>query len=93
LAKVEETTLAMLEKFIFYRMSASQQVNYLRKKGIVLGTRAKEGRKIYIYMLKDLFIEVVYHNDNADGDAEKVSILKGLDSLNSYLESEFKATF
>ena len=74
-------------------MTARQQVNYLRKKGIILGTRTKEGRKIHIYMLKDLFIEVLYQNDNADLEAEKVSILEGLDNLNSYLEKEFRASF
>ena len=83
----------MFEKFIFNRMTARQQVNYLRKKGIMLGTRTKEGRKIYIYMLKDLFIEVLYQSDNADLEAEKVSILEGLDNLNSYLEKEFRASF
>ncbi len=83
----------MFEKFIFHRMSARQQVNYLKKKGIILGTRAKEGRKIYIYMLKDLFIEVLYQNDDADNEPEKVSTLEGLDNLNSYLEKEFRASF
>ena len=74
-------------------MTARQQVNYLRKKGIILGTRTKEGRKIHIYMLKDLFIEVLYQNDNADLEAEKVSILEGLDNLNSYLDKEFRESF
>jgi hypothetical protein len=93
LAAVTETAARMFEKFIFNRMTARQQVNYLRKKGIILGTRTKEGRKIHIYMLKDLFIEVLYQNDNADLEAEKVSILEGLDNLNSYLEKEFRASF
>ena len=83
----------MFEKFIFNRMSTRQQISYLRKKGIVLGTRAKDGRKVYIYMLKDLFIEVLYQNDNADQDAEKIRILEGLDNLNRYLEKEFRASF
>lgn len=93
LASVSPNLTQMLEKFIFNRMSARQQVNYLKKKGVILGTRVKDGRRMYIYMLRDLFIEVLYENDNTDREAEKVSILEGLDNLNRYLEKEFKASF
>ncbi|HYF70756.1 MAG TPA: hypothetical protein VD884_21625 [Ohtaekwangia sp.] len=74
-------------------MSLQKQARYLKKKGIMLGTRLKEGRKIYIYMLGDLFVEIVYRNDNVDEEAEQINILRGLENLNDYLEKEFKATF
>lgn len=83
----------MFTTFFFKRMNLRQQVRMLRRKGIVLGTRVKDGRKIYIYMMKDIFAEVLYKNDNTDEDAEKISILCGLDNLNNYLENEFRATF
>lgn len=83
----------MFTAFFFKRMNLRQQVRMLRRKGIVLGTRVKDGRKIYIYMMKDIFAEVLYKNDNTDEDAEKISILRGLDNLNNYLENEFRATF
>ncbi|WP_276367082.1 hypothetical protein [Chryseolinea sp. H1M3-3] len=83
----------MLLRFFFSRLSLEKQVSYLKRKGIALGTRLKGGRKIYIYMLSDLFIEVLYKNDNADETPEKLSMLRGLNSLNEYLEKEFKTSF
>jgi len=70
-----------------------KQVSYLKKKGIALGTRLKGGRKIYIYMLSDLFVEVFYRNDNSEDTPEKLNVLKGLNSLNEYLEKEFRTSF
>jgi Zn-dependent peptidase ImmA (M78 family) len=83
----------MFLRFFFSRMSLQKQARYLKKKGIMLGTRIKEGRKVYIYMLSDLFAEVIFLNDNIDDEAEQLNILHGLDNLNDYLEKEFKATF
>lgn len=59
----------------------------------MLGTRMKEGRKIYIYMLRELFVEVVYKNDNTEEMPERLNMLTGLKNLNSYLEKEFKTSF
>ena len=83
----------MILRFFFKHLSITKQVLYLRKKGILLGTRLKDGRKIYIYMFRDLFIEVLYINDDASEAPEKVYLLNGLKNLNSYLEKEFKTTF
>ena len=83
----------MILRFFFSRLSIEKQVSYLKKKGIALGTRLKGGRKIYIYMLSDLFVEVLYKNDNADEAPEKLNMLRGLNSLNEYLENEFKTSF
>jgi hypothetical protein len=74
-------------------MSTIKQGRYLKKKAVVLGTRIKENRRIYIYMLNDFFVEVQFVNDSIDDEAEKVNILQGLDNLNSYLENEFRTTF
>lgn len=83
----------MFLRFFFTRMSLQKQAVYLKKKGIMLGTRLKEGRKIYIYMISDLFAEVLFKNDDTDNEAEQLNILRGLDNLNDYLEKEFKASF
>jgi len=83
----------MILKFFFKRLSVTKQVNFLKKRGIMLGTRMKEGRKIYIYMLRELFVEVVYKNDNTEETPEKLNMLTGLKNLNTYLEKEFKTSF
>jgi hypothetical protein len=74
-------------------MSLQKQVNFLKKKGIMLGTRLKDGRRIYIYMMNDLFAEVLFKNDNVNEVAEHMKMLEGLNNLNDYLEKEFKASF
>jgi hypothetical protein len=83
----------MILKFFFRQMSLQKQVNFLKKRGIMLGTRLKDGRRIYIYMLRDLFIEVLFKNDNVNENAERLNMLEGLNNLNEYLEKEFKASF
>jgi len=83
----------MLLRFFFSQFPIHKQVEYLRRKGILLGTRIKEGRKVYIYMLTNLFVEVVFTNDNTEESAESVYTLSGLKSLNDYLEKEFRASF
>lgn len=83
----------MILNFFFSQFSLEKQVNYLHKNGVSLGTRVKNGRKIYVYMLRNLFVEVLYKNDNASETPEKVNMLRGLKNLNTHLEKEFRASF
>ena len=83
----------MFLQFFFRQLSAETQVNYLQKNGVSLGSRAKNGRRVYVYMLRNLFVEVMYENDNVNDTPEKVNMLRGLKNLNSYLEKEFRASF
>ena len=83
----------MIFNLIFRQLSMEKQVSYLQKNGVSLGTRVKDGRKIYVYMLRGLFVEVLFANDNAYETPEKVNILRGLKNLNSHLEKEFRASF
>jgi hypothetical protein len=83
----------MFFEFLFRQWPLRKQVSYLKRKGILIGSRTKDARKIYIYMYEDHFAEVLFKNDNPDGEVETASIVKGLENLNSYLEKEFKTTF
>lgn len=83
----------MILRFIFQQLSLQTKVNFLKRKGIMLGTRLKNGRRIYIYMLRDLFVEVLYKNDNATDLPENLNMVRGLNNLNDYLEKEFKSSF
>ena len=83
----------MFFRFFFRRLSNRKQAEILRNKGTFLGTRTKNGRDVYIYMLNSLFVEVVYKEDNANNDPEHVRTLSGLKRLNAYLEGEFKTSF
>ncbi len=83
----------MMQKLFFNYLSITTQISYLKKKGIVLGTRIKDERKIYIYMLPDVFVEVMYKNDNVEEAPEALSTVKGFRNLNTYLEKQFKTTY
>ena len=59
----------------------------------MLGTRLRNGRKVYLYMLKDFFVEVVFQNDNLDLQPERLETFSNLNNLNVYLEKEFRTAF
>jgi len=83
----------MILQFFFRHLSPETQVSYLQKNGVSLGSRAKNGRRIYVYMIRNLFVEVMYENDNVNDTPERVNMLRGLKNLNSYLEKEFRASY
>jgi hypothetical protein len=63
----------------------------MRKRGVLVGIRRKNGRQVYIYMFRDLFAEIQYKNDSAEEDAEILTVVSGLKELNNHLENELKA--
>lgn len=83
----------MFHKFFFSRLSLEKKVKQLHEKGVALGSRMKDGRQIHMYMLHDLFVEVLYTEDKTYLAPEKVNILKGLTNLQQYLETEFRSRF
>lgn len=84
---------SMFYKLIFKNLSESGKLRFLREHGVSLGVRMRENRKVFIYMVKDFFVEVLYQHDNSEGDAEKLNVFDSLKGLNSYLEKEFKTAF
>lgn len=83
----------MFLRLFFKYFSLSKQITHLKNKGVMIGTRNKDGRKVYLYMIKDFFVEVFYKSDTPENDAEQVKLISGLKNLNQYLESEFRAAF
>ncbi len=83
----------MLLKWAFKYFSQSKKIDYLRQEGIMLGSRLRAQRKVYLYMLKDFFVEVLYKEDNLDQEVESIETFSSLDHLNNYLEREFRTAF
>jgi hypothetical protein len=81
----------MFTKFLFACLSRSRQVNLIRKKGIMLGTRRKGGRQVYTYMFRSLFAEVLYRNDSPEEPVENFIMIPGFRKLNDYFEKEIKS--
>lgn len=83
----------MIFRFFFSKLSTEKQIQFFRKRGQLIGTRMKDGRRIFIYMYRDMFAEIVFRNDNPDEPHERMILVKGLNNLNEYLEKEFRANF
>lgn len=75
-------------KWIFRFFSETKKVEYLKDCGVLLGSRIRNGRKIYLYMLKDIFVEVIFKNDSMDMEPERLATFNSLKKLNIYLEKE-----
>jgi hypothetical protein len=80
----------MFIKFLFKRMSIERRVKFLKKRGIIVGTRVKEGRRVHMYMFRDIFAEITFKDDNPANEVETFSMVAGLDKLNEKLENEIR---
>ncbi|HET9487753.1 MAG TPA: hypothetical protein VFO54_09970 [Chryseosolibacter sp.] len=80
----------MFLKWFFKRLSKTRQAELMKRWGIVLGTRNKDGRSTYLYMMNNLFAEILYENDNPRMEVESVVVLDGLDGFKSYLEDDIR---
>lgn len=83
----------MFFKLFFNRWPLPKKMQFLINKGVLIGSRKKENRTIFIYMYNDFFVEVLFKNDRPGNDIESGSVVKGLENLNNYLENEFRTTF
>jgi hypothetical protein len=83
----------MLSRLIFRFFSERKQIEYLKENGVALGTRLKNNRKTYLYLVNDFCVEVFYKLDNDQLDAERIITFPTVKDFNNYLESEFKATY
>jgi len=59
----------------------------------LLGSRSIHNRKVFLYMVNSVFVEVTYTSDNIASDLERVETFNSLDNLNAYLEKDFKNAF
>jgi hypothetical protein len=83
----------MFSKLAFKYFSVTKQLDYLKEHGIMLGSRLHNNRRVFLYMVKNFFVEVIYKNDSIDMEAEKLNVFGNLNHLNQYLEREFKSSF
>lgn len=62
----------------------------MKRKGISLGSRWKDGRYIFMYMFRDLFVEILFKDDKVDNEPEMVTVIAGLEEFNRRLEEEIR---
>lgn len=80
-------------KYFFKRWPLEKQASFLKEKGILIGSRARNDRKIFVYMYQDIFAEILFEKDNPDNKPQLASIVTGLKNLNQYLENDFRQAF
>lgn len=80
-------------KISFKFLADKKKFEMLREKGIMLGSRWRNERRVYLYMVKDFFVEVMYSNDDIDLQPERINTFSNLDNLNAYLERDIRTVF
>lgn len=83
----------MIFKWGFKYFSLSKQLDYLKEHGIMLGSRMHNDRMVFLYMVKNFFVEVIYKNDTLEKEVERLNVFSNVGQLNQYLEKEFKNSF
>ena len=83
----------MWPKWLFGGASQEKLVKLVKSEGTLVGTREHKGRKVYTYLLKDFFVQVMFRKDHPSEEVEYLETFKDLIQLNLHLEKEFKASF
>ena len=78
---------------LFEGLSREKIIKLLKVEGSLVGERLRGGRKIYIYILKDIFVQVMFKKDDPVEEVEHLLTFADINQLNSHLEKEFKTAF
>jgi len=85
--------MAMWFKKLFNGLSERKVIQMMRERGWLVGSREHAGRKIYIYMIKGFFAQVMFRQDDPVEAVEYIQTFEDINQLNSHLEQEFKSAF
>jgi hypothetical protein len=83
----------MFDQFVFRYASQKNKAKTIAEAGTLMGVRERNGRKIFLIMVKTFFIEAFYVNDDADGELESFNVIGNISLFNSYMEKAFKAAY
>jgi hypothetical protein len=81
----------MFTKFFFQRFSPAQQINYLRKKGTLIGNQVRNSCHFSLYMVKGFFVEVMFPSADQQTEPRRIQVFSNLESLTEYLNEEARA--
>jgi hypothetical protein len=83
----------MWPKWMRIGSSKTNLMELVKIEGSLVGERQRGDRKVFIYLLKDFFVQVRFKGDDPIEAVEQLDTFESLDQLNSHLEKEFKAAF
>jgi hypothetical protein len=78
---------------MFEGFSRDKIIRLVRQEGSLVGERERGGRKIYIYLLRDFFVQIIFRKDDPREEVENIEKFSDLVALNAHLENEFRASF
>jgi hypothetical protein len=82
-----------VSKWVFGKASNERLIKLVKEKGALVGEREQRGRKVFTYLLNDIFVQVKFKQDNPSAEIEHLETFEDLRELNHHLEKEFKASF
>ncbi len=78
----------MLYRLIFKNLALHKKEKHIHDYGVSLGSRYNGERTVYLFMIKNFFVEVAYQNDDPQsGGIENIKIFSNHRELNKYLVS------
>ena len=83
----------MWPKWLKGNLSNEKIIDMVKEEGSLVGERQRGNRKVFIYLLKDFFVQVMFKGDNPVDEVENLLTFSDLNQLNSHLEKEFRAAF
>ena len=78
----------MLYRLLFNRFSDDKKKRQIQQHGTPIGTRFDSQRTLYLYIVKSLFVEVAYFEDNPDNSIEDIKIFNSHNALQDYLKGQ-----
>jgi hypothetical protein len=82
-----------VSKLVFGEASREKLMELVKEEGTLVGEREHKGRKVFTYLLKDFFVQVMFQSDHPSGDIEYLEKFEDLIQFNMHLEKEFKSAF
>ncbi len=82
----------MFDQILFNIYSFKKKANCIAESGELLGVRDRNGRKIYLIMVKSFFVEALYLNDNPNSELESFSVIGKIGVFKSYMEKSLRAS-
>ena len=83
----------MWPKWFKGSLSNQKIIELVKVEGSLVGERQHGNRKVFIYLLKDFFVQIMFKGDDPVEEVEHLLTFASLDQLNSHLENEFRAAF
>ena len=83
----------MWPKWLKGNLSNQKIIEMVKVEGSLVGERQQGERKVFIYLLKDFFVQIMFKGDNPIDEVEHMLTFPTLDQLNAHLEKEFRTAF